>query len=112
VGYAQGSLARTFAELAESNNMLFTGDFPRESAMLHRLVYYDYYHTPFSASDEDGAGGVNWHYVRVVQANGQLAWSSPIRLAASTGRTRERSANCESPKENDHDNPHAIVCFP
>ena len=71
--------------------------------MLHRLVYYDYYHTPFSASNEDGVGGANWHYVREVQANGQLAWSSPIRLAASIGRTGERTANCESPKEDDCD---------
>jgi len=80
---ARVSLARTFAELAERNEMLFTGDFPKESAMLHRLVFHDHYHTTFSISDEDEAAGVDWYYLRVVQANGQLAWSSPIWVAAS-----------------------------
>jgi len=27
---------------------------------------------------EDDGKGVNWYYVRVVQANEQYAWSSPI----------------------------------
>jgi hypothetical protein len=76
------SLSQTFAELAESNEMLFTGDFPKESAMLHRLVFHDHYRTQFTLADEDDGKGVNWYYVRVVQANGQLAWSSPIWVEA------------------------------
>jgi len=72
------SLSRTLGQLAESGEMLFTGPFPRESAMLHRLVFHENYHTAFRWTDEDDGQAVNWYYVRVVQANGQMAWSSPI----------------------------------
>jgi hypothetical protein len=72
------SLTRSFRELAETGEMLFTGDFPKESAMLHRLVFADHYRTRFTTADEDDGEGVDWYYVRVVQANEQYAWSSPI----------------------------------
>lgn len=72
------ALTQTFGQLAESNEMLFTGDFPKESAMLHRLVFQDNYRTTLTVRDEDNGSDVNWYYVRVVQANDQLAWSSPI----------------------------------
>ncbi len=64
--------------LAESGETLFTGPFPKESALLHRLVFADHYRTEFTVEDDDGGSAVNWYYVRVIQANGQLAWSSPI----------------------------------
>jgi len=123
------SVSRTLGQLAESGEMLFTGPFPRESAMLHRLVFHENYHTAFRWTDEDDGRAVNWYatvhgdcpnfrgrkprkwgcplpaqgdrhifrpstgrkmsqspacerlhwyYVRVVQANGQMAWSGPI----------------------------------
>jgi hypothetical protein len=72
------ALRQTFSQLAASNEMLFTGDFPKESAMLHRLVFHDHYQTSYTITDEDDGRAVNWYYVRVSQANGQLAWSSPI----------------------------------
>lgn len=72
------SLTLPFSALAESNEMLFTGPFPRESAMLHRLVFHDRYATDFRVEDTGSGAGADWYYVRVVQANGQLAWSSPI----------------------------------
>ena len=72
------TLTQTFAQLAESNEMLFTGEFPKESAMLHRLVFEDNYKTTFTVRDEDEGKEVNWYYLRVVEANDQLAWSSPI----------------------------------
>ena len=72
------SVSQTFRQLAESNEMLFTGDFPKESAMLHRLVFADHYHTSYKVPDIDDGEGVNWYYLRVVQANNQYAWSSPI----------------------------------
>jgi hypothetical protein len=75
---ARVSLSQTFQQLAESGEMLYTGDFPKESAMLHRLVFHDHYHTAYTLSDADEGEGVNRYYVRAVQANGQLAWSSPI----------------------------------
>jgi hypothetical protein len=72
------SLSQTFGQLARSNEMLFTGDFPKESAMLHRLVFADHYHTSYKVTDTDDGEGLNWYYLRAVQANSQYAWSSPI----------------------------------
>lgn len=76
------SVSQTFRQLADSNEMLFTGDFPKESAMLHRLVFADHYHTSYKLTDRDDGNGVNWYYLRVVQANNQYAWSSPIWVEA------------------------------
>ena len=75
---------RQFQQFAQSNEMLFTGDFPRESAMLHRLVFHDHYQTAYKVSDVDEGKDVNWYYLRVVQANEQFAWSSPIWVEAKT----------------------------
>ncbi|MBM4016749.1 MAG: DUF3604 domain-containing protein [Planctomycetes bacterium] len=80
------SLAQRLKDLAESGEMLFTGDFPKESAMLHRLVFHDHYRASFAAADEGDGSGPDWYYARVVQANGQLAWSSPIWVDARVGR--------------------------
>jgi hypothetical protein len=46
--------------------------------MLHRLVFHDHYHTSYKITDTDGGDDLNWYYLRVVQANNQYAWSSPI----------------------------------
>ena len=78
------SLSQTFKQLAKSNEMLFTGDFPKESAMLHRLVFHDHYQTSYKISDVDDSKDVNWYYLRVVQANEQFGWSSPIWVQAKT----------------------------
>lgn len=74
------SLALPFQQLAGSGETLFTGPYPRESVLVHRLVFDDNYRTSFVVEDEDKKEGkqVNWYYTRVIQANGQLAWSSPI----------------------------------
>ncbi len=72
------ALTQTFAQLNESNEMLFTAPFPWESAMLHRLVFEENYNTRFTVEDTDDGNEVNWYYTRVVQSNGELAWSSPI----------------------------------
>jgi hypothetical protein len=74
------ALTQTFRELAESNEMLFTRPFPWESAMLHRLTFAENYETEFTFEDEDDGARVDWYYARVVQANGELAWSSAIWL--------------------------------
>jgi hypothetical protein len=81
----QVSLSQSFKQLAESNEMLFTGDFPKESAMLHRLVFHDHYHTRGTVLDEDDGDGPSWYYVRVIQANEQYAWSSPIWVGRRGG---------------------------
>ena len=72
------SLTQSLRELAASGETLSTGPFPRESALLHRLVFAEHYRTAYTVQDPDEGAAVNWYYVRVVQANGQLAWSSPI----------------------------------
>jgi len=72
------TLAMTFRELADSSEVLYTGEFPRESALLNRLVFNEHYETSFQVADTGNGSQTDWYYVRVVQANGQLAWSSPI----------------------------------
>ena len=72
------SLTQSFAQLNDSNEMIFTRPFPWESAMFHRVVFAENYQTAFTVEDEDAGDETNWYYVRVVQANGELAWSSPI----------------------------------
>ena len=90
------SLSQTFSQLAQSGEMLFTGDFPKESAMVHRLVFHDHYYTSYNVSDtDDGSSslrsvspkqeGLNWYYLRATQANDQVAWSSPIWVEPRAG---------------------------
>jgi hypothetical protein len=69
---------QSLRQLAESGEMLFTGDFPKESAMVHRLVFAEHYETTFHLADQGQRKVADCYYVRVIQANGQLAWSSPI----------------------------------
>jgi Protein of unknown function (DUF3604) len=76
------SLTQSFKELAESGETIFTGDFPRESALVHRLVFAENYQTSYSVADQDRGEQVAWYYLRVVEANGQIAWSSPIWVEA------------------------------
>ena len=71
-------VTQTLGQLEQSSEALFTGEFPLESAMLHRLTFAENWETAFTAEDEDDGAGVNWYYARVFQANGEMAWSSPI----------------------------------
>lgn len=64
--------------LAESSEVLYTGPYPRESALIERLIFGEHYRTSFEVEDRDRGERANWYMVRVRQANGQLAWSSPI----------------------------------
>jgi hypothetical protein len=72
------SQSQTLGQLAESSEPLFTGEFPRESALIDRVVFEENYKTSFAFEDTGAPGELNWYYVRVAQANGQMAWSSPI----------------------------------
>jgi hypothetical protein len=72
------SVEQTLAQLAESNEILFTRPFPWESAMLHRVVFQENWRTEFSVEDESDGSETDWYYVRVTQSNEQYAWSSPI----------------------------------
>jgi hypothetical protein len=69
---------KTLGELAENNEIEFTGPFTSESFIVHRLVTPDLFRTGFRVSDRGKRGQADWYYVRVTQANGHMAWCSPI----------------------------------
>ena len=81
-GGKAGELVRTLGQQVESNEMLYTGEYPRESAMLHRVVFAENYETEFEIEDEAEREEADWYYARVVQTNDQLAWSSPVWVNA------------------------------
>ena len=68
----------TLKELTASNEIFFTGNMTSESVMMHRIVFNENYKAEFEIKDRTRAGDTDWYYVRVVQSNGSLAWSSPI----------------------------------
>ena len=72
------SITISLKELAESSDIFFTGPFTAESILIHRLVFKENYFTDFTFADNVQSDSTDWYYARVVQANGSLAWSSPI----------------------------------
>ena len=66
------------AELIDDNIIAFTGEFPAESVMVHRLVLPDEAEATVEWEDVDESDSSSWYYVRVRCDNGQMAWSSPI----------------------------------
>ncbi len=64
-------------DLAESSEIDFIGPFPAEAILVHRLVPEAMYAASLEFEDES-TGEDDFYYVRVTQANGQMAWSSPI----------------------------------
>jgi hypothetical protein len=76
-------LKKSLGELAASSDITFTGDFPSESILLHRIVFHENYQTAFEITDQHITETTDWYYVRVIQTNGSLAWSSPIWVEAN-----------------------------
>ncbi|MCY4586008.1 MAG: DUF3604 domain-containing protein [Bryobacterales bacterium] len=74
---ARMTFTKTLGELAESNEVLFLGEFSTESMLFHRVVFADNYRAEFKYSDEESTSA-GWYQVRVAQTNGSYAWSSPI----------------------------------
>ena len=72
------SITKSLKQLAVSSDITFTGPFTSESIMLHRAVFVDNYYTEFEFDHKAQAGETDWYYVRAVQTNGSMAWSSPI----------------------------------
>ncbi len=72
------TLSRSLGDLARSSEPVFTGEFPHESALVNRLVFAENYRTSFAFVDRGEGRQADWYYERVTQANGQMAWSSPI----------------------------------
>ncbi len=82
------TITKSLKQLAQSSDTEFTGPFTSESILLHRLAFADNYRTEFDFVDERESKRTDWYYVRVVQTNGSIAWSSPIWLSpASTPAT-------------------------
>ncbi len=72
-------VAKTLNELIENNAVFFTGEFPAESFIFHPVLFSDNYSTRFEFTDtSEKQVDESWYYVRVIQTNGQMAWSSPI----------------------------------
>jgi hypothetical protein len=66
-------------ELQRDNQIHFTGGFTAESLMLERLVGPSERSAEVRWQDRRSARrGSDWYYVRVLQHNNQMAWSSPI----------------------------------
>jgi hypothetical protein len=76
---AEKVLHARLADLIDDNVVEFTGGFTTESLILHRLVGPSEYAATVRWHDRrPGSAKGDWYYVRVIQHNGQLAWSSPI----------------------------------
>jgi len=75
-------VSKRLSELLESNEVIFTGPFPDESILVHRPVPLIQAQSSFSLEDKGGSERTDWYYLRVIQENGQLAWSSPIWVEA------------------------------
>lgn len=76
---AQQVVSRSLEQLQESSDTFRVGDsFMSESLLLHRTVFPEHYQTAFEFTDNRESKTTDWYYVRVVQTNGSMAWSSPI----------------------------------
>jgi hypothetical protein len=72
------TIEHTLGELAEHSDTRFTGDFTTENVQIERLVLPESYEASMEVEDEGSGDGTDYYYVRVTQANGQMAWSSPV----------------------------------
>lgn len=76
------TITKQLADLAEGSDITFTGPFSSESLMLHRLVFAPHYRGTLSLTDRPAKKETHWYYAKVVQSNGDEAWSSPIWVDA------------------------------
>ena len=74
---------KSLGQLAESSEVKFTGPFTSESVLVPRITFAENFETEFEFTDTHRTDKTDWYYVRVVQSNGSLAWSSPIWVEAS-----------------------------
>ncbi len=75
---AEMHLEYPLAELEAASQVEFTGGFPSESLLVHRLVPAELYAAALELDDAPGGAGEDAYYVRVTQSNGHMAWCSPI----------------------------------
>ncbi|GAG26479.1 unnamed protein product [marine sediment metagenome] len=70
---------KKLSELAKGNDVISTTKaWSSPSFIIGRLAFADNYKSRFLVIDTADRQRENWYYVRVVQENGQLAFSSPI----------------------------------
>jgi len=73
------TVSAKLAELQSDNQIHFTGGFTAESFMLERLVGPSECGATLRWQDHrPNQNEADWYYVRVLQHNNQMAWSSPI----------------------------------
>jgi hypothetical protein len=72
------AITKSLGELAESSEVKFTGPFTSESVLVPRITFAENYESEFEFTDKHKTEKTDWYYIRVVQSNGSLAWSSPI----------------------------------
>ncbi|MFO8079422.1 MAG: hypothetical protein R6V07_03855 [Armatimonadota bacterium] len=72
------TIERTLGELAEHSETEFVGDFTTENVQIDRLVLPESYEASMEVEDGGSGEGTDYYYVRVTQANGQMAWTSPV----------------------------------
>lgn len=76
---AKQKLAAPLRELQRDNRITFTGPFTHESFVLERLVGPSDCTAQLRWHDRRGKqDGPDWYYVRVLQHNNHMAWSTPI----------------------------------
>jgi hypothetical protein len=73
------SFTASLRQLQQDNLIQFTGGFTSESYLLERLVGPDHFKAEQRWNDSRlNSAGADFYYVRVLQHNNQMAWSSPI----------------------------------
>lgn len=76
------TLVKKLSDLAASSDIDFFGPFSSESILFHRLVFEPHYQVRLATTRRGQGKRADWYYARVVQANGDQAWSSPIWVGA------------------------------
>ena len=77
-----GQLTARLSDLLAGDQAIRVG---RNAIKIHRLAPETHHTASIAFDDEDSGDTANWYYLRVAQANGQLAWSSPIWVEKKEG---------------------------
>lgn len=69
----------SLAELMDGSRVELMGDWNEQKVKFHQPVPENQYHKSLTVTDTAGNGSDrDFYYVRITQANGQMAWSSPV----------------------------------
>lgn len=72
------SLSFTLAQILEDSHVIFLGGMFDERIKVHQGVTSNQFSKDIKFVDSVAEKAVDYYYIRVIQANGQTAWSSPI----------------------------------